>query len=188
MLLRLFYDAGNVLRFRYFDLSHYRYSLAVYIGVLLLLGLINALGVLPLLGRDTTLVAMSVVLTALKCGVLALVAHWLLKTKQSKQPITAWFGFVLATEATTVPVLLIFYFPELAMLGGVWQGFIFVAQWIGFKHISQASLMKIFLMYLAYGVATLLISVLLFMAADMLGWIDAEVLNQKMQAVINNMQ
>ncbi|WP_373746009.1 hypothetical protein [Neisseria dentiae] len=188
MLYHFLRDIWDILRLRYKNPADYRYSPAVYAAVLLLIGLVNAaVTEVPLLGKSpavvTLAVLLTVLLTVLKYGVLSLVMGLMLSRGESKLPL---WGFVLASEALSVPLLVLFYAPALAAAGMFWQIWIFVAQAVGLIRMSGRSGWRVMLGYLVYTVLTILTGSILMMVLAQTGLIDLGALAEQAKVILES--
>lgn len=182
MLSKLLSDALQALLFRYFQPEHYRYSPFAVLGVLLLLGLVNAVAMTPLLGNSTPAILLAILLTLVKWYVLATVmGRWLVRSGEA--PLNLW-GYTLATEALAIPSLLVFYQPSLALLGMLWQMWTFLAQAIGFIRLGRATGGRVMLGYVGYFVGTMLVGSLVVMMFAQTGALDLQEIHAKIQQIL----
>lgn len=184
MLYQFLKDMWDILRLRFHTPEHYRYTLPAAAAVLLLLGIINAASMSPLFGREPAAVAFAVLLTAVKWLVLAR-AMRAVAGYYGGAKLPLW-GYTLASEALAVPMLLLLYVPQAAMVGMVWQVWTFFAQATGFMRIGNISAGKVLLGYFLYLVGTLAVGTVLLMLFITAGWLDAEALNQQMKVIMEN--
>ncbi|MBF0804897.1 MULTISPECIES: hypothetical protein [Neisseria] len=173
MLYYFLCDMWDILRLRYKNPADYRYPFIVAAAVLLLIGLVNAASTALLFGKSPAVVALTVLLTVLKCAVLSLVMGRMLPHGKTKLPM---WGFVLASEALSVPLLVLFYAPALAAAGMFWQIWIFVAQAVGFIRMSGRPGWRVMSAYLVYAVLTVIAGSALLTAAAQTGLIDLDAL------------
>lgn len=173
----------DILRLRYKNPADYRYSPAVYAAVLLLIGLVNAAATAPLFGKSPAVVALAVLLTVLKCGVLGMVMGRMLRSGADKLPM---WGFVLASEALSVPLLALFYAPALAAAGMFWQIWIFVAQAVGLIRMSGRPGWRVMLGYLVYAVFTIVAGSVLMMVLAQTGLIDLNALAGQAKVILES--
>lgn len=181
MLYHFLRDMWDILRLRYKNPADYRYSLAVSAAVLLLIGLVNAAATAPLFGKSPAVVTLAVLLTVLKCGVLSLVMGRMLARGAGKLPL---WGFVLASEALSVPLLALFYAPALAAAGMFWQIWIFVAQAVGLIRMSGRPGWRVMLGYLVYAVLTVVAGSVLMMVLAQIGLIDLGALTEQARVIL----
>lgn len=184
MLYQLFKDMLDILRLRYKKPEEYIYTLSVIIAVILLLGLINAASMSPLFGKTPAAIAFAVVLTTIKWLILSytmkMLLHYYGAAKQSL------YGFVLASEAMSIPMLAVFYIPQLAMFALFWQVWTFWVQAIGFMKMGNVSGWKVMIGYMLYFIGTLLIGSVVLMLFIQAGWLDTNSLNQQLQILMND--
>ncbi|WP_373796081.1 hypothetical protein [Neisseria dentiae] len=183
MLYHFLRDMWDILRLRYKNPADYRYSLAVSAAVLLLIGLVNAAATAPLFGKSPAVVTLAVLLTVLKCGVLSLVMGRMLSRGAPKLPL---WGFVLASEALSVPLLALFYAPALAAAGMFWQIWIFVAQAVGLIRMSGQPGWRVMLGYLVYAVLTVVAGSVLMMVLAQIGLIDLGALTEQARVILES--
>ncbi len=183
MLYHFLRDMWDILRLRYKNPADYRYSLAVSAAVLLLIGLVNAAATAPLFGKSPAVVTLAVLLTVLKCGVLSLVMGRMLSRGAAKLPL---WGFVLASEALSVPLLALFYAPALAAAGMFWQIWIFVAQAVGLIRMSGQPGWRVMLGYLVYAVLTVVAGSVLMMVLAQIGLIDLDALTEQARVILES--
>ncbi|STZ52752.1 hypothetical protein [Neisseria dentiae] len=183
MLYHFLRDMWDILRLRYKNPADYRYSLAVSAAVLLLIGLVNAAATAPLFGKSPAVVTLAVLLTVLKCGVLSLVMGRMLSRGAGKLPL---WGFVLASEALSVPLLALFYAPALAAAGMFWQIWIFVAQAVGLIRMSGQPGWRVMLGYLVYAVLTVVAGSVLMMVLVQIGLIDLGALTEQAKVILES--
>ena len=182
MLSKLLSDALQTLLFRYFQPEHYRYSPFAVVGVLLLLGLVNAVAMTPLLGNSTPAILLAILLTMVKWYVLATVmGRWLVRSGEA--PLILW-GYTLATVDLAIPSLLVFYQPSLALLGMLWQMWTFLAQAIGFIRLGRATGGRVMLGYVGYFVGTMLVGSLVVMMFAQTGALDLQEIHAKIQQIL----
>ena len=81
-------------------------------------------------------------------------------------------------------MLALFYVPQLATLALFYQVWAFWAQVIGFMKMGNISGWKIMLGYLLYFLGTLAVGSVLLILFIQAGWMDAETLNQQLQAIM----
>ncbi|MCP1659100.1 hypothetical protein J2T37_000015 [Neisseria perflava] len=174
----------NILRLRYRDPAAYRYTLPVILAVLLLLGVINAASMSPLFGSSPAAVAFSVLLTLVKWLVLGRAMRAVLHYYGA--PRMQLWGFALASEALSVPMLAVLYVPQLASIGMFWQVWTFWVQAIGFMKMGNVSGWKVMLGYAAYFLGTLVIGSILLMLFIQAGWLDGNTLNQQLNAIMGS--
>ncbi len=183
MLYHFLRDMWDILRLRYKNPADYRYSLAVSAAVLLLIGLVNAAATAPLFGKSPAVVTLAVLLTVLKCGVLSLVMGRMLSRGAPKLPL---WSFVLASEALSVPLLVLFYAPALAAVGMFWQIWIFVAQAVGLIRMSGQPGWRVMLGYLVYAVLTVVAGSVLMMVLAQTGLIDLGALTEQARVILES--
>ncbi|MDO5073955.1 MAG: hypothetical protein Q4D63_06095 [Neisseria animaloris] len=176
MLYRFVCDAADTLRLRYRAAEEYRYSRAVFIGVLLLLGLVNAAGLSPLFGNTSGVIAMAVCFAAAKWAVLSAVMQRRLNIPAA--------GFVLATEALYVPTLLVFYLPQLAFAAALWQLWTFAVQLIGLMRLSGKSGGQVVIAYIIYLLCLLAAGMAITLLFSLSGLIDVQTLHEQMRQTL----
>lgn len=182
MLYHFLRDMWDILRLRYKHPADYRYTLPVCAAVLLLLGLVNAAATAPVFGKSPAAVVFAVLLTVLKCGVLSTVmSRTLLRDTLPKLPL---WGFILASEALSVPLLALFYIPSLAAAGLFWQIWIFWVQALGLIKMSAQPGWRVMLGYLAYAVSTVLAGSVLMMVFAQAGWLDLAALSEQAKIIL----
>lgn len=184
MLYQFLKDMLDVVRLRYRHPAEYTYTLPVILAVLLLLGIINAASLSPLFGKSTAAVAFAVLLTAVKWLVLSnamrtVIAYF------GKVKLPLW-GFILASEALSIPLLAVFYVPQLALFAVFYQAWTFWAQAAGLMKMGDVSVWKVMLGYLLYFICTLAIGSTLLMLFIQAGWMDADMLNQQLQVIMQS--
>lgn len=179
MLYNLFRDACHIVCLRFERPEHYRYSAPASIAVLLLLGIIKAVGMSPIFGNSPAAVALSMLIALIQC--LALAAGMRLALSKKMPQNVSWWGFVLASESLIFPALIAVYVPQLAVLVGLWNIWILWVQIAGFVRLSQQSIGRVMLGYLYYFLLGMLAGSAVLVLFDSSGWID-------MQAVMENFQ
>ncbi|STZ75732.1 hypothetical protein [Bergeriella denitrificans] len=186
MLDQFLKDMWDILRLRYRNPEEYRYSPAVAAAVVLLLGVINAAGMSALFGNSTAAIVFAVLLTALKWRVLAHMMRAVLRRSGAGDLPLVWF--TLLSEALMIPMLLVMYVPQLSPVGLFWQVWTFWVQAIGFMKMGNVSGWKVMLGYIAYFIGTLLAGTVLLLAFVQFGWLDAELLNQRLESIMGAAQ
>ncbi|QEY25901.1 hypothetical protein [Neisseria zalophi] len=182
MLYQLLRDMLDLLRLRYKAPTEYRYTLIVYIAVLLLLGFVNAASMAPIFGKSSAAVVFAVLLTVLKYLILTRAMGGVLHYYGAPQ--ISWRGFILATEALTAPLLILFYIPALATFGLFWQIWVFWVQVIGLIKLSGRTGWQTLLGYIVYFIATILIGGLLMGAFVGTGLFDLDTISQQAQTIL----
>lgn len=184
MLYRFLQDMLDILRLRYRDPAHYRYPLGVVAAIILLLGVINAAGMSALFGGSDAAIYFAVILTAVKWLVLSRSMRAVLHYYGAPQ-LPLW-GFTLASEALNIPMLAVFYVPQMATVGLFWQVWIFWVQAIGFMKMGNVAGWKVMLGYLLYFVGTLIVGSIVLMLFVQAGWMDADALNRQLQTIMQS--
>ncbi|MCS4533302.1 hypothetical protein [Neisseria montereyensis] len=182
MLYQLLRDMLDLLRLRYKAPTEYRYTLIVYIAVLLLLGFVNAASMAPIFGQSTAAVVFAVLLTVLKYLILTRAMGGILHYYGA--PKISWRGFILATEALTAPLLILFYIPALATAGLFWQIWVFWVQVIGLIKLSGRTGWQTLIGYFVYFIGTILVGGLLMGAFVGAGFFDLDTISQQAQTIL----
>lgn len=185
MLYHFLRDMWDILRLRYKTPADYRYSPPVAAAVLLLLGLVNAAATAPVFGKSTAAVVFAVLLTVLKCGVLSITMAQILSRNGNRLPL---WGFVLVSEALSVPLLALFYAPALASVGLFWQIWIFWVQALGLIKMSGRPGWQVILGYLAYAMLAVLAGSALMMVFAQAGWLDLNALAEQAKIILKTQQ
>ena len=174
-------DMWDVLRLRYRSPETYLYSPLVMAAVLLLLGVVNAANMSPLFGSGAAAVCLSVILVIVK---------WLVLSRSMRKvlhyygaPRLPLWGFILVSEALLLPLLLVLYVPALAAFALLWQAWVFVVQVRGLMWMGNATLGRVLVGYLLYGIGVLCVGTVILMLFIAAGWLDMETLNQNLQAL-----
>ncbi|EGV34909.1 hypothetical protein [Neisseria weaveri] len=175
MLYKFLNDMLGILRLRYQAASEYRYTLPVILAVILLMGFIEASKMSYILGSGDGVIAYAVLFTATRCLLMCSVMRFMLQ--QPNQPKQNLCGFVLASEALSIPSLAVLYIPTLAALGLFWQIWTFGAQYNGFMKLSGHSSTKVLVGYIAYAIAMILASSVLMLMFIQVDWLDAQHIN-----------
>ena len=183
MLYQFLKDMLDILRLRYRSPMEYLYTLPVIAAVLLLLGIINAASMSPLFGQEPAAIVFAVLLTIVKWLVLSHALRTVIHYYGGTPRLPLW-GFTLASEALAIPMLALFYVPQLATLALFYQAWSFGAQAIGFMKMGNVSGWKIMLGYLLYFLGTLAVGSVLLILFIQAGWMDADTLNQQLQAIM----
>lgn len=173
----------DILRLRYKSPLEYLYTLPVIAAVLLLLGMINAASMSPLFGKHAAAIVFAILLTIVKWLVLSRAMRAVLHY-YGKTPRLPLWGYTLASEALSIPMLALFYIPQLAPVALFYQVWTFWAQAIGFMKMGNVSGWKVMLGYLLYFIGTLIIGSILLILFIQAGWMDADALNQQLQAIM----
>ena len=176
-------DMWDVLRLRYRSPETYLYSPLVMAAVLLLLGVVNAASMSPLLGSGAAAVCLSVILV---------IVRWLVLSRSMRKvlhyygaPQLPLWGFILVSEALLLPLLLVLYVPALAAFALLWQAWVFVVQVRGLMWMGNATLGRVLVGYLLYGIGVLCVGTVILMLFIAAGWLDMETLNQNLQALMS---
>lgn len=185
MLYQFLKDMLDILRLRYKTPSEYLYSLPVVAAVLLLLGVINAANMSPLFGRHLSAIIFAVLLTVVKWLVLSRAMRAVLHYYNGAQPLPLW-GFTLASEALAIPMLALFYVPELAALAMFYHIWTIWVQAIGFMKMGKVTVWKVALGYILYFIGTLIIGSVLLMLFIQAGWMDAETISRQLQNIMQS--
>ncbi|WP_416191346.1 hypothetical protein [Neisseria sp. CCUG12390] len=183
MLYHFLKDMFDILRLRYKTPAEYLYTLPVIAAVLLLLGVINAANMSPLFGQHPAAIVFAVLLTVVKWLVLSRAMRAVLHYYNGAQPLPLW-GFTLASEALSIPMLALFYIPQLAVAAMFYQVWIFWVQAIGFMRMGNVSVWKVAVGYILYFIGTLIIGSILLMLFIQAGWMDAEAINRQLQIIM----
>lgn len=178
MLYKFVCDAANILRLRLLPAADYRYPPIVFAAILFLLGLTNAAGISPLFGNSSAVIALAVAFTVARWAVLSAVMQ-----RRLQLPAR---GFILATEALSVPVLTVFYLPQLAFAASLWQGWAFAVQIIGLMRLSGKSAGRVIISYLIALLLLLLVGMSLTVLFNLMGWIDAQAMHQTMMQMLES--
>lgn len=169
-LIDLLRDALNIMRMRYQVAEAYDYGLPVFVAVMFAVGAINAVAMTPLFGNSPAAFAFGVLMSLTRWLVLTRMAAEILRP--SKSPRIPFLGYTLAGEALALPQVLVFYFETWTLPLSLWATWAFWAQAIGFYHISQQSVGKVAVVYVAYWlVSVVLMGVFLAMFVAE-GWLD----------------
>lgn len=176
-------DMWDVLRLRYRSPETYLYSPLVMAAVLLLLGVVNAASMSPLLGSGAAAVCLSVILVIVKWLVLSRSMRKVLHYYGAPQ-LPLW-GFILVSEALLLPLLLVLYVPALAAFALLWQAWVFVVQVRGLMWMGNATVGRVLVGYLLYGIGVLCVGTVILMLFIAAGWLDMETLNQNLQALMS---
>lgn len=185
-LLDLLRDALNAMRLRYSPAELYDYGWSVFIAVMLAVGVVNAVMMMPLFGSSAGALAFGILVSVTRWLVLTRVAAEILRAK--RQPRIPFLGYTLATEALTLPSILLVYVNELALPLSLWTTWAFWAQAIGFYHISGQSAGKVFAVYLLYALGSMvLIAVFLAMFVSE-GWLDWQNIQSNVEAYMTKIQ
>ena len=172
-------DAWAVLRMRFKTAAEYRYSVPVVLAVLLLLSLIGAVSMVPVFGNTPAMIGLAVILTVLKWLILSRVMQGFLHYQGA--PNVPLYGFILLTEALAIPMLLLWYLPGLALLGMVWQFWIFWVQINGLVRLSGSTGLMVVLGYLIYFAAVVVAGMAVLGLFFAVGWVDMQMLTDAMQ-------
>ncbi|UOP04611.1 hypothetical protein [Conchiformibius kuhniae] len=177
---QLLNDAGQVLRLRYRAAAEYRYPLPVCLAVLVAVGAVQTPGAVPIFGGGDATAAFIILLSVLRCILLAKTMSAVLHYFGSeKLPL---FGYCVLTEALILPSVLIFYLPEsFAPVFVFWSAWTFWVQCIGFYHLGKQGVFKILLGYLAYLLASLFAGALLLSLFVGMQWFDLAVLQENLK-------
>lgn len=178
MLYQFICDAANLLRLKLLSADGYRYPPSVFIGILLLLGLTNAAGISPLFGNSPAVIALAVAFTFARWAILSAVM-------QSRLQLPAR-GFILATEALSIPVLAVFYLPQLAFAASLWQGWALAVQIIGLMRLSGKSAGRVIISYVIALFLLLLVGMSLTVLFNLFGLIDAQAMHQTMMQMLES--
>ncbi|WP_245911215.1 hypothetical protein [Neisseria iguanae] len=173
----------NILRLRYRAPMEYLYTLPVITAVLLLLGVINAASMSSLFGQHPAAIMFAVLLTVVKWLVLSRAMRAVIHYYGGAPRLPLW-GFTLASEALGIPILALFYVPQLASVALFYQVWIFWVQAIGFMKMGNISGWKIMLGYALYLLGTLATGSVLLILFIQAGWMDADMLNQQLQTIM----
>lgn len=180
-LWNLVCDAGNALRFRYQIADAYRYNFPVVIMVIIALGVLGALGLEPLFGQEPTVIALAIVLEFCKITAMSVALSRVLHYFGA--PRLPFFGYILATEALTLPSILVIYESSLAFLLMPWQVWTFLAQLIGIQRMTQQPILKIFLAFIVYIILFALMGMVALLVFQSLDWIDLQKAEQQFQGI-----
>ena len=93
------------------------------------------------------------------------------------------WGFILVSEALLLPLLLVLYVPALAAFALLWQAWVFVVQVRGLMWMGNATVGRVLVGYLLYGIGVLCVGTVILMLFIAAGWLDMETLNQNLQAL-----
>ncbi|MFV2029989.1 hypothetical protein [Neisseria sp. S1] len=182
MLYHLLRDMWDVLRLRYREPEHYRYTPPAIFGILLLTGAVNAAGMSPLFGNSNGAIGFTLLLSVSKWLVLARVMSRLLHYYGS--PKLPLLGFILITEALVIPSLAVMYVPALAFAGLFWQVWIFWVQIIGLSRMSGQSGLKILIGYIVYLMVMLVVGMLILTLFNQMGWLDLHALSEQVNSMM----
>ncbi|MCX8749758.1 hypothetical protein J3U75_10345 [Snodgrassella sp. B3088] len=182
-MYQFFIDTWAALRMQFYPKTHYRYSPFVFIAVLLALGLMSIANMSPFLGHQSGISAFIMVLTVLRWAVLSFSMQSIL-SYYNRQP-GQWYGYILVTEALTLPMVAILYFPHaLAMPGMAWMIWTIVVQVGGFVRISQQNVFKVALAYIVYCFITCLAGSVILLIFSGMGWLDLNTMAQSFQQMV----
>ena len=172
MLYNLVRNAAQTLLFRYQEAQEYRYSLPAAAAVLLLLGLQLAAAWSPFFGNSHGIIAFFIISAVLKwlilSSVMSSMLHYFGAPKMNLR------GFILATEALSIPLLLLFYLPAMIVLTPMWQFWTFWAQAVGLLKMSKVNGIRLLLCYLVYSLLMAACSFMILMLFISAGWIDVQ--------------
>lgn len=181
-LLKLLRDARDVLLFRFYPIDHYRYGLPVMLMLMVAVGVVNALMLKPMLGNGQSVMMLGFVFALLK---------WLLLTRATTSilqyfgsPRIPFLGYALLTESLVLPLLLLPYFPEMAMIFQLWNLWIFWAQLIGFARISQQPISKVLIAYVVYFILVMAFGLIMLGLFNLGGWLDMTELQKNIEKLM----
>lgn len=178
-VLTLLNDASNIIRLRYQPAEHYHYPLPACLVVMLAIGSINAAGMTPIFGEGLATLSFAILVSVVRWLVLARAMTATLHYYGS--PRLPLWGFVLVSEALMLPMVLLFYAPQLSPILMFWEAWIFWVQAIGFHHLSKQNGLKILLGYLLYVGTASVITGVLFVLFILAGWFDWETVQQNLE-------
>ncbi|UOO82324.1 hypothetical protein LVJ83_02275 [Uruburuella testudinis] len=184
MLYHLLRDMLDVLRLRYQQPDHYRYTPPAVIAVLVLIGLVNAAGMSPMFGNSIGTIAFAILLTVVKWLLLGHVMRTMLHYYGA--PKLPLWGFILVSEALVIPALAMFYLPSLAFVGVFWQVWTFWVQAIGLMKMGNVSALRILLGYVVYVLLLMVAGALLLALFGQLGLMDLQSISEQMNSMVNN--
>ncbi len=98
------------------------------------------------------------------------------------------WGFILVSEALLLPLLLVLYVPALAVFALLWQAWVFVVQVRGLMWMGNATVGRVLVGYVLYGIGVLCVGTVILMLFIAAGWLDMETLNQNLQALTSARQ
>lgn len=185
MLYTFLKDILDIARLRYQTAETYRQhsSPAATAALLALLGLINAAGMSVLFGNSNAAVAFAVLLTGIKWLTLS-VAMSISARYFTKQNVSL-SAYTLASEMLGAPMLLVFYVPQLAFFGALWQMWAFWAQALGFIKLTGLKGPQVLIGYVLYFIGSMMLGSAVLLSFALTGLIDVEALNQQLQTMMN---
>lgn len=118
------------------------------------------------------------------------IVKWLVLSRSMRKvlhyygaPRLPLWGFILVSEALLLPLLLVLYVPALAAFALLWQAWVFVVQVRGLMWMGNATVGRVLVGYLVYGIGVLCVGTVILMLFIAAGWLDMETLNQNLQVL-----
>ncbi len=187
-------DAWATLRMRYKPQETYRYHVTVVVAILLALSFVNAslfnmnaqtmlakasdllpagqAALSPIFASHSDIVVTAFAFTVLKWFVLTLTLQKVLGYYGAKN--LQLLGFIFITEALVLPEILLFYAPNLAMVGVIWSFWTFFVQINGVVYLSGVKPFKVVIGYLAYFMMIMITGMMLAGLLSVFGFVDSE--------------
>lgn len=183
-LLALVRDARDILFLRFAPAEEYRYAPPVLAAALAAIGITQAVSMMPMLGQGGAALAFGVAVGVLKWLVLSRAVHAVFRYFGAAPQ--SFYGYALAGELLTVPSLAVLYFPEAASVASIWLAWGFAAQTVGFARVGQQPLYRVFLAYVVYLLAMVLVGAVLFGVFAGAGWLNPEHIRENLQTIMDN--
>lgn len=180
-MLRFLSDSSAILRLRFHKAEHYRYPIGILLVAFLLLSAVNAALFAPYLPAEKPIIlAVVTSITLVKWLTLALTMQIFLHYQGA--PKMNLIGFILLSECLNIPMILLAYAPQLALLGMFWQFWTIWVQLKGLTYFSKINGLWIILAYIIYFIVATLVSLPVLSIFVAGGWLDVhEVLNHMEQ-------
>lgn len=182
----LFGDAANIVRLRFDEAGHYRYSPTVTAAAITAIGVSHAAFFSQIAGGGFGVLAFAVILALLRWLLLARAVSAVLQYFGS--PPLPLYGYTLAGNLLVLPSLGVFYFAEAGAVLHFWLIWTFWAQAAGFARIGRQSLFKVLAAYAVYLPAVLLAGNILFGLFAAAGWLNPEHITQNFTAMLQELQ
>lgn len=185
-MLRFLSDLSSIARLRFQPSTHYHYALPTLFLAFIILSSVNAALFAPYLPAEKPVIwAVVAAITLVKWLCLAFTMQIFLHYQGAKK--MNLIGFILLSECLNIPMLLLAYAPQFALMGMFWQFWAIWVQLKGLIFFSKLNGLWIILAYILYFFFATLISIPVLGIFVSGGWLDVhEVLNH-MENIQKNM-